>query len=36
MVIIWGISICVATIIIGILGIIEQIRIKKGGRYPKL
>ena len=36
MIIIWGIFTCIATIIIGILGMIEQFRIRKGGRYPKL
>ena len=35
MVIIWGIFTCVATIIISILGMIEQFKIRKGRRYPK-
>ncbi len=36
MIIIWGISTCAVTIIIGIFGMIEQFRIRKGGRYSKL
>ena len=36
MIIIWGISTCTAIIIISILGMVEQFRIRKGGRYPKL